>query len=153
MPAGLPGELAPSRQAAPGQRHSPAIPPWDAFPALEALHGSDPLSLELGDDQEIEDPVRRRTFVGLTSTSLLASILDVASDERPLSAEPLVPIFAGHVVGTELEEPGPPSDVAPLTAAVSQARRQYQACRYAELIRHLPQLLVRLHAALPVPGR
>ena len=85
MPAGLPGELAPSRQAAPGQRHSAAIPPWDAFPALEALHGSDPLSLELGDDQEIEDPVRRRTFVGLTSTSLLASILDVASDKRPLA--------------------------------------------------------------------
>jgi len=147
MPAGVPGELAPSRQAAPGQRHPAAIPPWDVFPALEALHVSDPLSLELGDDQEIEDPVRRRTFVGLTGTSLLASILDVASDKRPLDAEPLVAILTGHVADTGLEQPGPPSDIAALTAAVNYARRQYQACRYSELIRHLPQLLVRLSAA------
>jgi hypothetical protein len=40
-----------------------------------------------------------------------------------------------------------PSDLAVLTAAVNGARRQYQACRYSELIRDLPQLLVRLHAA------
>ena len=145
--AGLPGELAPSRQAAPGQRHPATIPPWETFAALDTLDISDPLSLELGDDQEIEDPVRRRTFVGLTSTSLLASILDVASDKRPLDAEPLVPVLAGHVADTGLEQPGAPSDIAALTAAVNQARRQYQACRYSELIRHLPQLLVRLSAA------
>ena len=145
--AGLPGELAPSRQAAPGQRHPATIPPWETFAALDTLDISDPLSLELGDNQEIEDPVRRRTFVGLTSTSLLASILDVASDKRPLDAEPLVPVLAGHVADTGLEQPGAPSDIAALTAAVNQARRQYQACRYSELIRHLPQLLVRLSAA------
>jgi hypothetical protein len=32
-------------------------------------------------------------------------------------------------------------------AAVSNARRQYQACRYSELIKHLPNLLDQLHAA------
>jgi len=146
MPAGQPGELAPSRRAAPGQR-PPAIRRWDVFPTLEALHVPDPLSPELGDDQEIEDPVRRRAFVGLTNMSLLGSVHDVASDRRPLNAEPLVPVLTGHVADTGLEQPGPPSDIAALTAAVNHARRQYQACRYSELIRYLPQLLVRLHAA------
>jgi transposase-like protein len=107
---------------------------------------SDALSLELG-EQEIEDPVRRRTFVELTSTSLLASILDVAPDKRPLDAEPLVPVLTRHVADTGLEQPGAPSDIAALTAAVNHARRQYQACRYSELISQLPQLLVSLHAA------
>jgi hypothetical protein len=147
LPAGLPGELAPYRQAPPGQRRSAAIPPWETFAAPDALHISDPLSLDLGDDHEIDDPVRRRTFVGLTSTSLLSTILDVTSDKRSLDAEPLVPVLAGHIADTGLEQCGPPSDIAALTAAVNQARRQYQDCRYSELIKHLPQLLVRLHAA------
>jgi transcriptional regulator with XRE-family HTH domain len=72
---------------------------------------------------------------------------DVASDKQPLDAEPLVAVLAGHVTGTGLEQPGPPSDIAVLTAAVNDARRQYQACAYSELITHLPQLLVRLDAA------
>jgi hypothetical protein len=147
MPACLPGELAPSRRAAPGQQSPAAIRRRDAFPALEALHVSDPLSLELGDDQEIEDPMRRRAFAGLPSMSLLGSIHDVASERRPLDAEPLVPVLTGHVADTGLEQPGPPSDIAALTAAVNHARRHYQACRYSELISYLPQLLVRLHAA------
>jgi len=146
MRAGLVGEVAPSRRAAPGQRRPEGIPPWDAFPAVEALHACDPLS-QTGDDQEIDDPVRRRAFVGLASTSLLGSVLDAASDQRPLTAEPFVPVLTGHFADTEAGQPGPPSDIVALAAAVSQARRQYQDCRYSELTGHLPQLLVRLDAA------
>jgi hypothetical protein len=38
-------------------------------------------------------------------------------------------------------------DMAMLSAAVGNARGQYQACQYAGLIRHLPDLLARLHSA------
>ena len=127
----------------PWQPGGPSLEPHARGFAPSRDYGSE----AVGDDQEIEDPVRRRTFVGLTSTSLLSTILDVASDKRPLDAEPFVPVLAGHTAGTELEQAGPASDIAALTAAVNRSRRQYQDCRYSELIRHLPQLLVRLHAA------
>jgi hypothetical protein len=146
MPAAPPGELGSSRQAAAGQRHYPAIPPWDTVPALEALGVSGPLAFDLG-EQENDDALRRRTFVGLTSTSLLRAITDAAPGETSLDAEPLASALAGHPDGTGLEQPGPPADVAALPAAVSDARRQYQACRYSELIKDLPRLLARLHAA------
>lgn len=107
----------------------------------------DPLSPGLGDDQEIEDPVRRRTFVRLTSTSLLSTILDGASHQRPLDTELLVAVLTGHAADIQPGQPGPPPDIAALTAAVSLARRQYQACRYSELLGRLPQLLMRLQAA------
>jgi hypothetical protein len=147
VPAGLPGELNPSHPASPGLRYPAAISGRDAFPASEALHVIDPLTPGLGDDQETEDPVRRRTVVGLASTSLLGSILDLASDQRTLDAEPLVSFLTGHAAGIGPEHNGPPSDVAALSAAARDARRQYQACRYSELISQLPQLLARLQAA------
>lgn len=146
MPAAPPGELGLSRQAVAGQRHHPAIPPWDTVPALEALGVSGPPGFDLG-EQENDDALRRRTFAGLTSTSLLRAITDAAPGETSLDAEPLASALAGHADGTGLEQPGPPADVAALAAAVSDARRQYQACRYSELIKDLPQLLARLHAA------
>lgn len=147
MLAGLPGGLARSPQGTPGQRHDTAISPWDTWPALEALRVSDLPSVDLGDERAKEDPVRRRTFVGPTSTSLLSAILGPASGNTPLHGGPLALTLAGYTADTGLEQTGPPSDLAELTAAVNNTRRQYQACRYSELISHLPRLLALLQAA------
>ena len=63
------------------------------------------------------------------------------------SAPALVEILAGYPAGTDPELTGPPPDITALEAAANNARRHYQACRYAELIQLLPQLLLRLRAA------
>jgi hypothetical protein len=73
--------------------------------------------------------------------------LELGDGQRLLDAGPLVSILAGHVADTELEQPGPPPDIAALAAAVNQARCLYQACRYSDLISHLPRLLVWLNGA------
>jgi hypothetical protein len=99
------------------------------------------------DDQEIEEPVRRRSFVGLASTSLLSTVLDISADGSPPDRSALVSVVAGHIGDARLEPSGPPSDIATLTAAANQARRRYQACQYSELIRLLPPLLMRLNIA------
>jgi hypothetical protein len=130
---------------APGQRHHATFPQLDTFPALEALNVSDLPSLGFEDDQETGDGVRRRTFVGLTSTSLLGALLDVASDKRSLDAGSLVSVLAGYATDIGPGQPGT-YDIAALAAAVNHARRHYQACGYSELIGYLPQLLLRLDA-------
>jgi transcriptional regulator with XRE-family HTH domain len=129
----------------PGQRHHAAISLRDTFPALEALNVSDLPSLGFEDDQETGDAVRRRTFVGLTSTSLLGALLDVTSGNRSADAGSLASVLAGHATDAGPEQPGS-YDIAALAAAVNHARRHYQACRYSELIGYLPRLLVRLDA-------
>ena len=146
VPGDLSSELNALRSDSPDPHH-PAISGRDAFPALEARDVIDLLAPGLGHDQEAEDPVRRRTFVGLASTSLLGSILDLASGQQALDAEPFVSVLTGHDANTGPEHDGPPSDAATLSAAARDARRQYQACRYSELISQLPQLLARLQAA------
>jgi len=139
---------APSRTPAPGQQRHAAIPPGDTRPALATPHLSDLLNLNHGDDQEEEDPVRRRTFVGLTGTSLLSAMLtDTTPDSQPFDAESLAPVLTRHPTTAEQEQPETAPDIAALTAAVNNARQQYQDCRYSELIKHLPQLLARLHSA------
>jgi hypothetical protein len=137
--------LAP-RHAAPAQPRVRTITPADTRPALHAADVSGLLNVDLEDRQEDDDPVRRRTFVGLTGASLFSAML--AGTRSPLiDAEPFAPVLAGPI--TE-ETPGPvnaPPDLAALTAAVDRARSQYQACHYTELIKHLPGLLARLHDA------
>jgi len=122
-----------------------AIPPRDTRPALAPPPASALLNLDPGDRQE-DDPVRRRTFVGLTGATIVSAMLDgVPGPGAPVDAEPLAPILAGHPDGTASVETAP--DIAVLTAAATSARRQYQACRYSELTKHLPGLISRLHAA------
>jgi hypothetical protein len=147
VPASAPGELAPWGPASPDPRHPAAISRRDALQALEALDVTGLLTPGLAHDQEAEDPVRRPTFAGLASTSLLGGILDRASGQSALDPEPFVSVLTGHTASTGPEHDGPPSDAAGLSAATRDARRQYQACRYSELISWLPQLLVRLQAA------
>jgi hypothetical protein len=72
----------------------------------------------------------------------------VASDERQMDAGSLLPILFGHFADAGPETPRPP-DITVLALAVGRARRQYQSCRYSELIEHLSRLLVSLDAACP----
>lgn len=137
-----------TQRTAPGQRPAPVIPPGDTHPAFEVARVSDLLSLDQEDTQEEEDPVRRRTFVGLTGASLFSAMLTGIAPSGPaVDAEPLAPVLTGHVVDSAPTPFDAPPDIAALAAAVDIARSRYQACQYSELIRHLPDLLGRLHSA------
>ncbi len=142
MLAGLPGRPALSNAAWPGQQSSPAAPGLDHFPALDALR-----ALEHGYEEGRETGPLPRNLAGLPGTSVLGSILDLASDERPVDAEPFVSILAGRVSGLGSASDGQPTDLGALSAAAADARRWYQACRYSELTSQLPDLLARLHSA------
>ena len=138
----------PSQQPAPAHR---AIPPADTVAALHAAGVSGLLDLEPEDRQEEQDPVRRRTFVGLAGASLFSAMLAGSSRSGPaIDAEPLAPILAGHTPDTTAAPLDAAPDIAALAAAVDRARSHYQACHYTELIRHLPGLLERLHEACQV---
>jgi len=133
--------LQPSPQPVPARRTVRAIPPADTRPALQAAQVSDLLNLDPGDRQEDDDLVRRRTFVGLTGASLFSTMLAGTSRGPRIDAEPFAPVLAGHIADTAPGALDAPPDLAALTAAVNQARSQYQACHYTELIKHLPGLL------------
>jgi transcriptional regulator with XRE-family HTH domain len=80
----------------------------------------------------------------------LAAVLDdcqQAAHAEVESGATLVSVLAEYAPGTELELPAPPADITVLEAGANRARRYYQACQYTELIRLLPQLLLRLRAA------
>src|SRR5579859_4050319 len=131
----------------PSQRTVRPITPADTRPALHPAGVSDLLNLDPGDRQEDDDPVRRRTFVGLTGASLFSAMLAGTSRGPLIDAKPFAPVLAGHIVEATSDTVDAPPDLAALTAAVNQARSQYQACHYTELIKYLPGLLARLHDA------
>jgi len=132
--------LAPQTPA-PGHQRRP-IPPGDTAEPLPASSLSRLLSLNTECGQE-EEPVRRREFVGLAGAAMFSAMLTGAPTRSPAAADPLAPVLTGHTAE--------PLDAAPdlteLTAAVNRARREYQACRYVDLLKYLPGLLARLHAA------
>ncbi len=98
--------------------------------------------------QEDDDPVRRRTFVELTGISAAAVLLPSPACTRPpLDTEPLALALTAQMTGAAPEPPQEPPGIAALTLSVTRARTHYQACRYAELITHLPHLLAQLDAA------
>ena len=102
-------------------------------------------TLDEGDRQE-DDSVRRRTFVGLTGATMVSAILDgIPRPRPPADAEALAPVLTGHSVDPSALEV--PPDISALTTAANDARRQYQACRYSDLIPLLSGLLGRLGAA------
>jgi hypothetical protein len=136
---GLAPQTAPAGRV-PGQQRVPAIPPGDIAAPLPTRSVSSLLSLSAQGEQE--EPVRRREFVGLAGAAMFSAML--TGTGGPLTvADPLAPVLTGHTPE--------PLDAAPnltaLTAAVDRARQEYQECRYAELIKYLPGLLARLHAA------
>jgi hypothetical protein len=102
-------------------------------------------TLDEGDRQE-DDSVRRRTFVGLTGATMVSAILDgIPRPRPPADAEALAPVLTGHTVDPAALEV--PPDISTLTTAADDARRQYQACRYSDLVPRLSVLLGRLGAA------
>jgi transcriptional regulator with XRE-family HTH domain len=136
----------PPQRSVPAQRPGRTIPLADTRPALPPARGSDLLNLNPGEDRQEDDPVRRRTFVGLTGASLFSAMLAGNSRSGPLiDAGPFAPVLAGHLADATPVDAAP--DLAALTAAVDRTRSQYQACHYTELIKHLPGLLARLHEA------
>ena len=123
---------------------APPIPRRDSTP-VPAARVSGPFDADSGDEEEDDDPVRRRTFVGLTGASVLSAMFADPSPDRPsVDAEPLAPVLAAHTAPAPLDAL---PDIAELAETVSNTRRQYQACRYSELIKDLPGLLGRLRAA------
>lgn len=123
--------------------------PGHTAPDLAPGRISDLLSLDTGGKQEEDDPLRRRTFVGLTGASMISALLgDASPNDRALAdAEPFASILAGHAGSTTPAELGPVPDIGTLTVEVNSARQSYQACRYSELTSRLPGLLARLHVA------
>ena len=94
--------------------------------------------------QEGTEPVRRRTFVELTGISLAGAMLPGAAAASPAtSIEPLGLMLTGIV----LEPPAAPSGLTGMALSVARARKDYQACRYAELVSRLPRLLSQLDTA------
>ena len=114
---------------------------------LGALDLPGPLSCVSEEEREEQDPVRRRTFVGLTGVSLIGAMLaDSISGDPPAETEALASVLTGSAIGLPIPPPGPP-DARTLAAEVDAVRRAYQACRYSELARQLPGLLARLDSA------
>ncbi|MFG3442259.1 XRE family transcriptional regulator [Nonomuraea sp. NPDC047897] len=95
----------------------------------------------LGED---EKDLRRREFVGLTGTALFSAVL--SQPEPAQSAEQEIERIAAVLVDYSTPADGP-IDLESLASAVAAAKRNYQACRYAEVTAKLPVLLRRLRAA------
>jgi hypothetical protein len=88
--------------------------------------------------------VRRRTFVELTGISLAGAMLPgAAAASLATGIEPLVLMLTG----TAPEPPAASPDLTGLTLSVARARKDYQACCYAELLSRLPRLLSQLGTA------
>jgi hypothetical protein len=118
-------------------RDTPATFPPRTSPGLLTLDHED-------EQQEDDDPMKRRTFVGLTGAAALSAVFaDAIPRQQPLTAEPFAFVLATQPSAVLGETP----DIGTLTAAVEMARRQYQGCRYSELTGTLPALLARLHTA------
>jgi transcriptional regulator with XRE-family HTH domain len=136
-----PGE--PPAPAAPGRAQREAILPGDDDPGLTAFPVAGLLDPYLVGEQEEAGPVRRRTFVGLTVTSMVSTMLDgLPHDHDPAGSDCFAAVLVGQPAG-----PAQEPDLKALAEAASSARRQYQACGYSELTRTLPQLLTDLDAA------
>jgi transcriptional regulator with XRE-family HTH domain len=129
------------------QHHMNVIPSRDTRQALASSSVSDLPSIDLGDREE-EDPVRRRTFVGLAGASMVSAMLpNVRSGNPADGAGRFAYVLAAHTEDAANGALEDPADVAPLADAVVRARRDYQGCRYSTLVGYLPALLTRLNAA------
>ncbi len=130
------------------ESHQHAIPRPDTPLALQSPHPSSLLNLNGGDEQEDDDQVRRRTFVGLTGVAMLNAVLaDTPSDAPPLTVESFAPVLAMQPGSTPDEGLHETPDIGSLTAAVATVWGQFSAGRYSDLAKTLPSLLARLNSA------
>ncbi len=88
-------------------------------------------------EEEGGDPVRRRDFVGLTGASVVSAMLPAAPPGTFTSADPFASVLFGHSPA-ETAQLDAQANVAALAKAVSRARLDYQACRYAKVPRLSP---------------
>ncbi|TYB61394.1 helix-turn-helix transcriptional regulator [Nonomuraea sp. PA05] len=93
------------------------------------------------------DEVRRRGFVGLTGAALFDAVLGACDD--PARAGGAIDALAGVLVDHSPSSDSP-VDLPSLDHAVGAAKRNYQACRYFQVINGLPVLLRDLRVACTV---
>jgi transcriptional regulator with XRE-family HTH domain len=147
-PAMRPAEAdtAASQQA---RRSAGLIPPRDAPLAMGSLPVPGPLTVDLPDGEE--DPVRRRTFVSLTGASLFGAVM---ASTGPGGTGDAVEAFAAVLAGYSPDDAADRLDTPPglkaLGAAVASAKRDYQACRYSQVLNGLPDLLTSVQTACTV---
>src|SRR5712691_3962477 len=132
---------------APGEPVSPLplIPSRDGASPIATSQMS-PARTVLPDDGQ-EDPVRRRTFVTLTGASLFGAVL-AGPDRSGSSAaiEEFAGALAAYAPDSATSNAAAP-DLAALRRAVAVAKRDYQACRYNDVIGYMPRLLTGVRAA------
>jgi transcriptional regulator with XRE-family HTH domain len=129
---------------------APAIPQRDTPLDLAAPPVSDLLGADPGDNEDEDDAVQRRTFVGLTGASLFGALLTDTTRTGPIEAlESLTAVLAAYSPAADADIRTTP-DLDALSAAVAQAKRGYQACRYSEVAAELPPLLTHLQMACAV---
>ena len=121
------------------------IPPRDSASPI-ATSPMSPARTVLPDDGQ-EDPVRRRTFVTLTGASLFGAVL-AGPDRSGSSAaiEEFAGALAAYAPDSATSNAAAP-DLAALRRAVAVAKRDYQACRYNDVIGYMPRLLTGVRAA------
>ncbi|GGT05717.1 hypothetical protein GCM10010156_74250 [Planobispora rosea] len=129
---------------APRTASVPAIPSRDDHRWQTPIFPASSRSVESVQRGEDETAVRRREFVGLAGAALFGAVI---SDGAP-AAEPVSGIedLAAALTEYPLSAPSAP-ELASLAAAVAQAKQDYQACHYGEVLTALPALLRSLRAA------
>ena len=127
-----------------GLAPQPTVAPQPTRRSIPQDDAGGPLSLNERDMHKEEDAVRRRSFMGLAGPSLFSAVLTGIGPGSPAGAEALAPVLTGHP-GCPADTPADAApDLTALEASVSQARREYQACRYSSLLSYLPDLLAGL---------
>jgi transcriptional regulator with XRE-family HTH domain len=126
-------------------RSAMAIPPRDGPGPQPPSPAPSALIVDFPSPDEVEDPVRRRTFTRLAGVSVVGAILaDTAAGTRPLwGAE----AFATALVTPEsVPAAAQPTDLPTLATAVANTKRAYQSCQYTEVMSQIPTLLPILQA-------
>ncbi|WP_327107857.1 helix-turn-helix domain-containing protein [Nonomuraea glycinis] len=92
---------------------------------------------------EGEKVVRRREFVGLTGATLFSAVLTQPGSVQGVAVdvEKIAAVLVDH--STPMNSP---TDLKSLASTVAAAKRDYQACRYAQVTAKLPTLLRSLRA-------
>jgi hypothetical protein len=127
------------------------IPARYTYPVLAASPVSDLPGAGPEETEEDADLVRRRTFVGLTGASLFGAILaDAPRSDSSDAIESFAVVLAAYTPGVGAAPTDGPPDLSALAAGVVRAKRDYQACRYAQVTRELPKLLTRLQGACAI---
>ncbi|MFI7643167.1 helix-turn-helix domain-containing protein [Nonomuraea sp. NPDC049400] len=120
-----------------------ARPHLDSPKTVDTLANA-PRAVNLVETGEDENDVRRREFVGLTGAALFSSVIRQPgpTQDTGLDIENLAAVLVDYSAPADGL-----IDLDALATAVTTAKRNYQACRYAQVTAKLPALLSKLRAA------